>query len=426
VCCHEFSTNFHFPKNVFECPASDFTANGSTYKLLGDSIKWINQGGNVIMTGQTVLAGILALSLGLHLCEAQSCSQLQSRAAQAKAALQRDVRAMTDLHLGFEKTADELQQWAEIGEKAQKEAHDQFMQGVAAFVLQSAQAGTKAYGSLTPPQANKYITKLKNFGIDSKPWFDSLREIANTPGKPIATRPTTEALDRLTHLMDGIEALPKPQQEDARTALTAGVVSLVGGYVAKGPVAGFTLAGWSFITSLGWSATSRATVPERINQLMNLSDEQWRALPKLEALVHQHVSAIQDSEKAMASQGCVDPNQAMIGTWSGAPCGLSDAIVLQLHIDDAGKLAGTISMKDFSWDARPSFVAPGRGVWPCKEPHWDGSSITKVDVSGGTVRGDVLTLSGGAGSFATLTISGDTLTYDWNPEDYPVVLRKRR
>jgi|ERR1035438_1399971 hypothetical protein len=251
---------------------------------------------------QAFLVTSVLVVLGTGVCWSQNCSQVRLQYDEAKAGLQRDARALNSL--GFEQTTAGIEEWVKAGEAVHDKAYEQLISGLIAFGLQGAQSGTKVWGSFTPPQANKYISGLKNFGIDSQPWFDSLQQIAYTSGKPAATRQTKELLELTSHLVDGVEAVPKPQQDAARMDVLAGAISFGGGFLVKSPEAGFTLAGWSFLTSLAWSVTGDAIVPARINQLANLSEQQLRALASVDKVIHHHVAAMQNATRQMASRGC--------------------------------------------------------------------------------------------------------------------------
>lgn len=254
------------------------------------------------MRTRAFLVVALVIVLGSSVCKSQNCGQIQSQYDEAKAGLQRDVRAINSL--GFQQTTAGIEEWVKAGEAVHDKAYEQLISGLIAFGLQGAQSGTKVWGSLTPPQANKYISGLKSFGIDSQPWFDSLQQIAYTSGKPAATQQTKELLELTSHLVDGVEAVPKLQQDAARMDVLAGAVSFGGGFLVESPEAGFTLAGWSFLTSLAWSLTGDAIVPARINQLANLSDQQLKALASIDQVIHRHVAEMQNAAKQIATRGC--------------------------------------------------------------------------------------------------------------------------
>src|SRR5579859_803203 len=170
----------------------------------------------------------LSLSMATSIGIAQGCSQLKTQYDQAKAGLQRDVTAINNL--GFDQTVEGLQEWEAIGKRTQEKAHDELVGGLVSVGLQSMLSGTQVWGSLTPPQANAFTSDLKRFGIDSKPWFDSLREIAYTPGKPAAVKPVKDFIDGTSHLMDAIGVLPNPDKAYARIDMLEGAISFAGGF----------------------------------------------------------------------------------------------------------------------------------------------------------------------------------------------------
>jgi len=263
------------------------------------------------MDTRAILVIALVVTVSTSPSQAQSCTEIRSRYNEAKAGLQRDIRAINSL--GFEQTADGIEEWIKAGEDVHKQAYDQLISGLVSIGIENAKAGTTAWGSLTPSQANKYITELKSFGIDSTSWFDSLRQIAYTSGKPAVAQPINEALEQTGHLKDAVESLAIWQQDKARVDLLGGAVSFAGGFLVKSPEAGLTLAGWSFVTSLAWSGVGAAVVPASINQLANLSDQQLRALASVDRVIHHHVAAIQNATKQMANRKCNDQSQAVAG-----------------------------------------------------------------------------------------------------------------
>ena len=120
------------------------------------------------------------------------------------------------------------------------------------------------------------------------------------------------------------------------------LLTLASSWGVKDPALNLTLSGWSFLTSLGWSATARAVVPDRINQLLNLSDVQLRALTKIEALVRQHTAMVSQLEARLP-----DCDIDLSGTWQqrvvvpedGAYCLVSFPIVktgINSYVAEAG------------------------------------------------------------------------------------------
>jgi hypothetical protein len=107
--------------------------------------------------------------------------------------------------------------------------------------------------------------------------------------------------------------------------------------------------------------------------------------------------------------------QALLGTWHTDVCGYSDVMVLNLNLDEEGKLAGTIAIKDF--------IEPV-GAPPCTMTQWDGT-VDQSPLIEPHLSGKVLTFSttfGGLGANMRMVLDGNKLIWQ---SDQRYVLTKR-
>ena len=190
-------------------------------------------------------------------------------------------------------TASDIEDWAGQASDVQERAFNSFLQGFVQGGITGFQAGAKAYGSLTPPQANAYITQLKALGVDSSAWFDSLREVANTAGKPASSAAMQDSLEQLGKVNDAVSELPATQRNEGWNTLWEAAATFAGTFAVRSPQGNLILSGWSFISSLGWSAAGRAIVPARIDQLSLLSEDKLKGLASLKLILLQDVATIQ-------------------------------------------------------------------------------------------------------------------------------------
>ena len=142
---------------------------------------------------------------------------------------------------GFAKTVDDINEWQKLDQKARTAK----MYDTLGLLLASAQSGSAVVGSLTPPQANTAISRLRAAGINSASLNRAIRKLAGTAGKPPVAEDINNFLIGLTVTKDASSLVDSPVTRESK--LTA--LSAVLGYFEADPTLGLLAADLTFTTS---------------------------------------------------------------------------------------------------------------------------------------------------------------------------------
>jgi hypothetical protein len=230
-------------------------------------------------------------------------TRLLTEIARLKNKVAMDLSAIR--HLGFDKRAEDYQEWLELDAAARKQLREQASKSLADLLLTAAQDANKAViqsiGSLNTFSAQKLIGKLKAANIKDPRVWELVNEIGATNDKPAMRKATLKLLELVEREGDviggGSEIVRDPeniplQGETAATILSWGL---------EGPLAGWFASETELCISTIYTAAATNVSRKNIERLNSLTDAQLVILKGLNQMVEDHVKALRKLEITLSN-----------------------------------------------------------------------------------------------------------------------------
>jgi hypothetical protein len=240
-----------------------------------------------------------------------TCEGVQAQISQARQQIEVDQQAIRNL--GIEKSSEAFVEWESLAEQVQRNKEKEFLNGLLTFSLTSTTQAIKAGKSLNPWSVNKTISLLKTRLLWNPTIDKALRTLARTPGKPGIAQEYTEALENMGKAIDVIK-LDKNTDMSAHLDLSSTLLS----WGVKDPRLAFGLAGVSFMTSLAYAGQQGFYIQPVVDQLLEMTGQQLKALARIRQLMEVHVKELNRMKDLARTLGCeTKGNDAntLEGTW---------------------------------------------------------------------------------------------------------------
>lgn len=267
------------------------------------------------MTKPRIIMSAILVGIICFLTDLASSSQVATdECTDAKAEISRlgrkvtlDERAIR--RLGFQQRAQDVEDWERLSDEAQ----GRLMSDVFDVLLASAQKGIKTVGSLSPPMANRAISRLRAAGINSPYLNEAIRRVAVVPGKPPKAQDIHNLLDKVGKTKDAV-VLASHDANDLESRLEA--LSTVLGWLQTNPTLALLAADFRFTTSSLYNNATRRLSVGQIEKLTSLNEQDLRALKVLSEQLRNDIQELKEAkQRAGELSNCDRRVAAFIGTW---------------------------------------------------------------------------------------------------------------
>jgi hypothetical protein len=198
--------------------------------------------------------------------------------------------------LGFQKRAEEFDDWIKLAETAQKEYERETRDALIDLAIDKGLEGLKqgitTIGSLNPPKANKCISQLKALGVGDPYLFGAIRRLALVRGKPARARAINNFLDRVK---DAVEAARIEKSEGKLDAFT----ELLGELVTDRQLS-LLLIEIKFATAALYNNVAQRVSQHELMRLTALNEQELKALQKLSELLEKDVRQLNNAKQELA------------------------------------------------------------------------------------------------------------------------------
>ena len=246
---------------------------------------------------------------------AVDCSQFQPAANQARAIVQSDTTAISQLSAGFKLTANVLTDWEKTTVEQRRKLYQtavlNLVQAAAAAPFINVTAGSvslpNGIASIGPGQAGALIRQLRSNGVDNAALFNLLSGAATVSGKPEAAKTGLAILGAVSSLLqtgigahDVATASSVPDLKEAAVGTAASVAQL--GLTLMGPAyAGYAtaLGAGSDLLTLVQSVAIGSIAEDQIRELTNINTATLSELNRRIAKLKVDVGNLRDSKLAL-------------------------------------------------------------------------------------------------------------------------------
>lgn len=203
--------------------------------------------------------------------------------------------------LGFAKRADEFAEWEKLAEDSRVAFKKELVQISVDLMLDEAAALTalgagKVVSRWTMRDANRWIRTLKKTGVKNEWLFQELRKFgaagnreARVQGMKDLIAATSQAVQSASKETEGGPALEK--METLAKTFVDGVA------IAHGPVMRALVSDLEFTSAAVFKNATQRVSRARINDLVEMTEEQLKAVQKLSELMKKDVDALSEAVK---------------------------------------------------------------------------------------------------------------------------------
>jgi len=223
--------------------------------------------------------------------QAQAFEEAQSKVRNLKEQVEQDQRAIQNL--GLRRRAEDFEAWMALSEEAKEAFETETLDALMTTTLLNVQAGTKKVGSLSPPKANSYISRLRSKGVDEPYLFDAIRGLSRVQGRPQLARRVNIFLDQMSKAKDSY-SMAKGISQESLTDYSAKLEALgtVLGWAVEDPGLTFLVAEIRWTSASLYNNLTRRVAKDQIETMTNLTEEQLKALKRLTEVLRGHVQQL--------------------------------------------------------------------------------------------------------------------------------------
>jgi hypothetical protein len=234
----------------------------------------------------------------LRAAVAANRSAIEASIPVLKRKIETDAEAIK--RLGFDKRADEFEEWVKLAASAQQEREKEMLEALVSTVLVVARTGVNAGGaeiaSLNPRTASEKIVMLKEAGVTDPYFFDAIRALGRVQAKPEMAEKLDDFLRAAQKTYENIvanEGVGNTGPDAAaltNAELKAGVAVL--GWGLNDPKLEVLVNEVKVTTALVYESAAGHVSARQVERLYMLTEQELKGLHKLGVLLNEHVAQL--------------------------------------------------------------------------------------------------------------------------------------